>query len=207
MLWSSVVVHSWVPLFPGQAGLAPWWNMEPRERSADTVSCQPLSASASHREWPSRSSTGQPKTFLILLWVLVPLQDDLKHVHVCAGVSTQVGPCQSNLPVPSAPYGSAAAQCRLLRHCGTLAGLHGHPQTDHHPVFTSTERAVRTIPQSASHFVREVGNLSTGLKINCYILKLCPSADGNSTTLISARNAYFQLWVVEGAFVHISIES
>lgn len=42
---------------PGLAGLVLSWNMEQRGRSADTVSCQPLSASVSRRESPSKSST------------------------------------------------------------------------------------------------------------------------------------------------------
>lgn len=42
---------------PGQAGLVLSWNMEQRGRSADTVSCQPLSVSVSPRESPSKSST------------------------------------------------------------------------------------------------------------------------------------------------------
>lgn len=57
-----------VPSFPGQAGLVLLWNMEQRGRSADTVSCQPLSVSASLRGSRSRSSTGQPK-----IWSSSPL--------------------------------------------------------------------------------------------------------------------------------------
>lgn len=41
----------------GQAGLVLSWNMEQNGRSADTVSCQPLSALVSLRESPSKSST------------------------------------------------------------------------------------------------------------------------------------------------------
>lgn len=116
--------------------------MEQRGRSADTVSCQPLSASGSLRESHSRSSTGQPKVWSCSLDI---------HLHflticVSAGVSTQVGPGQSNVLVSSPPNRPAPAQCCLLCHCGTLAGLHGHSQTDHHPIYSCTERRVRAPP-------------------------------------------------------------
>lgn len=60
-----VLIH--VPLLcflavPGQAGLVLSWNMEQRGRSADTVSCQPLSVLVSPRESPSKSSTAHWST-------------------------------------------------------------------------------------------------------------------------------------------------
>lgn len=67
-------------------------------------------------------------------------------MYVC--VCVQVGACQSDVPVSGPPDRSAAAKRCLLRHCGTPAGLHGRPQTGYHPVYTSTERAVSTSPQS-----------------------------------------------------------
>lgn len=81
-LWSYltliVSVHFCSPSFPGQAGLVLWWNMEQRGRSADTVSCQPLSASESLRESHSRSSTDRPTQNMISFfcgplfhWVIV----------------------------------------------------------------------------------------------------------------------------------------
>lgn len=83
-------------------------------------------------------------------------------LYICAGVSMQVGTCQSNLPVSSPPNRSASAQCCLLRHRGTPAGLHGCPQTDHHPIYSSTERGVSIPPDlntahinfTASQFAR-----------------------------------------------------
>lgn len=67
-------------------------------------------------------------------------------VYICAGVSMQVGACQSNVPVSGPPNRSAAAQRCLLRHRGAPAGLHGRPQTDRHPIYASTERAVSSPP-------------------------------------------------------------
>lgn len=58
----------------------------------------------------------------------------------------QVGPCQSNVLVSSPPNRPASAQCRLLCHCGTLAGVYGHPQIDHHPIYSRAERRVSTPP-------------------------------------------------------------
>lgn len=110
--------------------------MEQRGRSADTVSCQPLSASASLRESHSRSSTGRPKNvhspaasrhFLFLT------------PRTCA---LQVGAGQSDVPVSHTPDGPAAAQRRLLRHGGATADLLGRPQVDHHSVHQSAEGRV-----------------------------------------------------------------
>lgn len=64
--------------------------------------------------------------------------------YIHAGVSMQVSPCQSNVFVSSPPNGPASAQCCLLCHCGTLAGLHGDPQADHHPIYSCAERRVST---------------------------------------------------------------
>lgn len=65
----------------------------------------------------------------------------------------QVGARQSNVPVSNPSDRSAAAQRCLLRHRGTSAALRGYPQTDRHPVYTSTERAVSTPPVLiTSHF-------------------------------------------------------
>lgn len=68
------------------------------------------------------------------------------HVCACVCVSMQVGSCQSDIPISSPPDRPAAAQCRLLRHRGTPAGLLGRPQTGHHPIYSATERAVSTFP-------------------------------------------------------------
>lgn len=126
---------------PGQAGLVLWWNMEQRGRSADTVSCQPLSASESLRESHSRSSTGHPK--------ICPRSPVASYqcpfnvpTSLCVRLLFQVGARQSDVPVSHPPDGPASAQRRLLRHCGPLAGLHGRPQADHRPVHTSAERRV-----------------------------------------------------------------
>ncbi len=142
-------VHNCAPFFSGQAGLAQWWNMEQRGRSADTVYCQPLSASESLRESHSRSSTDWPTRNMISFFCgSLPYHLIASFVCVCvcvcAGVFTQVGACQSNIPVSSSPDRSAAAQCCLLRHRGSPAGLHGRPQTNRHPIYESTERGVST---------------------------------------------------------------
>lgn len=55
--------------------------MEQRERSADTVYCQPLSALGSRRELHSRSSTGHLQCGLTLLCVFASLHDYL--IRVC----------------------------------------------------------------------------------------------------------------------------
>lgn len=88
--------------------------------------------------WPN------PNYDLILQWVLISLRHYLMCVCICAGVCLQVGTCQSNVPVSSPPNRSASTQCGLLCHRGTPSGLHGRPQTDYHPIYASTERAVST---------------------------------------------------------------
>ncbi|XP_033181119.1 dnaJ homolog subfamily C member 11 isoform X2 [Mastacembelus armatus] len=57
------------------------------------------------------------------------------------GVTLKINTGQSNVPISSPPDRSAAAQCCLLCHSWTAASLHGRPQTDHHTIYTSTERA------------------------------------------------------------------
>lgn len=133
--------------------MALWWNMEQRGRSADTVSCQPLSASASLRESHSRSSTGRPQNVLSYGLSSLPLL-------MPRGCASQVGARQSDVPVSHTPYGPAAAQCRLLRHGGTAADLLGRPQADHRPIHQSAEGRVSAF---RFHFPFEGGSLSTSL--------------------------------------------
>lgn len=118
--------------------------MEQRERSADTVSCQPLSALASLRESHWRSSTpAKPK-----IWPHSSVCPGMTAglLNVCMCVYMQVGSCQSDLPISSPPDRPAAAQCCLLCHRGTPAGLLGYTQTGDHPIYTTTERAVSASP-------------------------------------------------------------
>lgn len=63
-------------------------------------------------------------------------------IYVCSLVSLQVGTFQSNLSVSNPPNRSAFTQRCLLCDYWAPAGLHGHPQTDRHPVYKSTERRV-----------------------------------------------------------------
>lgn len=72
--------------------------------------------------------------------------------------ASQVGARQPDVPVSRAPDGPAAAQCRLLRHGGTAAGLLGRPQADHRPVHQSAEGRVSAFPL---HFPLGGGSLST----------------------------------------------
>lgn len=136
--------------------------MEQRGRSADTVSCQPLSASASLRESHSRSSTGRPQNVLSRrLPSLPPLTP-----RRCA---SQVGACQSDLPVSHTPDGPAAAQCRLLRHGGAAARLLGRPQARHRPIHQGAEGGVSAFQ---FHFLFGDGSLSTSL-LNIKHLRMC----------------------------------
>ena len=120
------------------------WSREEDQPTQCPVShCQHRGPSGSHTQ---DQVLANPKSDLILLRVLISPHNFLMCVYIWAGVSVQVGACQSDVPVPSPPDRSAAAQRCLLRHRGTPAGLHGHPQTDHHTIYTSTERAVSAPP-------------------------------------------------------------
>lgn len=132
---------------PGQAGLEQSWNMEQRGRSADTVSCQPLSASVSLRESPSKSSTVHWSTYNSEGNDIVQGST----ICGCSLVSPQVGTCQSELSVSNPPDRAAFTQRYLLCHRRTPARLHGHPQTDRHPIYKSPERRVSLLPVLA-HF-------------------------------------------------------
>lgn len=67
-------------------------------------------------------------------------------------VSPQVGTCQSKLSVSNPPDRPAFTQCCLLCHCRTPTRLHGHPQTDRHPIYKSPERRVSLL-SVLSHFI------------------------------------------------------
>lgn len=124
------------------------WNMEQRGRSADTVSCQPLSASVSLRESPSKSSTVQWSTYNS------DSNDILQGLTIygCSLVSPQIGTCQSKLSVSNPPDRPAFTQRYLLCHCRTPARLHGHSQTDCHPIYKSPEGRVSLL-SVLSHFI------------------------------------------------------
>lgn len=132
---------------PGLAGLVLWWNMEQRGRSADTVSCQPLSALVSRRESPSKSST-------VHWWTYNSNSNDnfqVSTIYGCSLFPSQVSTCQSKLSVSNPPDRPAFTQRYVLCHCRTPARLHGHSQTDRHPIYKSPERRVSLL-SVLSHF-------------------------------------------------------
>lgn len=116
------------------------WNMEQRGRSADTVSCQPLSALASLRESPSKSSTVYWSTRNNYKKIIRILPRSI--VYGCSLALLQVGTRQSNLSVSNPPNRSAFTQRYLLCNHRTPAHLHGHPQADRHPIYESTKTRV-----------------------------------------------------------------
>lgn len=113
------------------------WSREEDQPTQCPVShCQRWCPSGSHPQ-TQVLSTGQ---LLIIIKMIIILPKSI--IYVRSLVSLQVGTFQSNLSVSNPPNRSAFTQRYLLCDCWTPAGLHGHPQTDRHPIYKSTERRV-----------------------------------------------------------------